>query len=949
MEGNFWKNSVISQIWILLSIFVCAQSSMAATSKIEANEIVMDFHVINRVTKEPVPDVTLEIQVNGREIQEQKIWTEKTDIEGRCKIRFSGFQIRAFRVYPQKEGFVTLRVFWSGDPTPPEIPETFTVAMEPGTTIGGTVQNEQGEPIEGVAVSLHYYKDDPAGAENARVNIVEMSDRIKTKNQGYWRYDRMPSEIDKSELRIFLKHPGYLSDDLRPGFIPMPITPQPPIEKLRDLSVVMVMKKGIEVTGTVTDKSGKPIAGAKIYDTDDYWWRSSKPFAETGVNGQFRSNAKPGIITWTVQAAGHAPDLKVVKIKEGMRPVEIRLEPSNVIEGTVKDQAGRPIEDARISAEDWRQNRRRLHLEAKTDTEGNFKITDAPADEVTFDISKEGYMMRENLVMKPDGTRYSITLRPPFKVHGTVLDANTGRPINKFTVTNGFDHEDGRAPQWDKYSIRTFTDGQYEMEYRQEIFTYRLRIDAEGYQSALSLPIRPEEIPDSNMTCDFKLEKAAPLEGTVLSLDGKPLSDTEVVIATDWLRIINGKIESRASGNNRILRTDINGRFRLQPPVSSYVIIVLSEQGYAKVSSEEFASSQTITVSPWGCIEGTLRIGANPGVDKLIAFWPESNRQPEQPNISFEYEVQTNEEGHYVFPQVVPGRGTVARATPIDDRARRFSYHLDIEVKPGQTAHVQIGGTGRPVIGKVFVPDMIKNVFNWQYTDKSVRVSSPISPPYKLFAFECDKDGSFRVEDVPAGDYCVYVQAYAPPQNPRRLRGERIGEISRTFNIPNMPGGRSDEPLNLCTLELEVINKAVFIPSLAVKPLPDLKTFGIELEPVGINDKSILVCFFDHQQRPSRNCIMQLSNKAKELKEKGVVIITVQASKIEQAKLDEWIKKNSIDFPVGMIQDEEEQTHINWGVKSLPWLILTDERHIVRAEGFGLDTFDDQIEALREQ
>jgi hypothetical protein len=45
-----------------------------------------------------------------------------------------------------------------------------------------------------------------------------------------------------------------------------------------------------------------------------------------------------------------------------------------------------------------------------------------------------------------------------------------------------------------------------------------------------------------------------------------------------------------------------------------------------------------------------------------------------------------------------------------------------------------------------------------------------------------------------------------------------------------------------------------------------------------------------------------------------------------------------------MIQDNEEKTRSAWGVKSLPWLILTDDEHVVRAEGFALTELDDKIE-----
>jgi len=63
---------------------------------------------------------------------------------------------------------------------------------------------------------------------------------------------------------------------------------------------------------------------------------------------------------------------------------------------------------------------------------------------------------------------------------------------------------------------------------------------------------------------------------------------------------------------------------------------------------------------------------------------------------------------------------------------------------------------------------------------------------------------------------------------------------------------------------------------------------------------------------------------------------TVQASKVDENALNEWIKNNNIPFTVGMIQDDEEETRFAWGVRSLPWLILTNRKHIVNANGFSL-------------
>lgn len=131
--------------------------------------------------------------------------------------------------------------------------------------------------------------------------------------------------------------------------------------------------------------------------------------------------------------------------------------------------------------------------------------------------------------------------------------------------------------------------------------------------------------------------------------------------------------------------------------------------------------------------------------------------------------------------------------------------------------------------------------------------------------------------------------------------------------------------------------------NLTGKPLPSLESFMKGLEQDYNKGKMVLVCFWDRNQRPSRNCIMQLAKQAKQLKQKGVAVVIVQASKVDEKKLNEWVKKNNIPFPVGMVQGDEEKIHLAWGVKSLPWLILTDREHQVVTEGITLQVLDDKL------
>jgi ankyrin repeat protein len=106
----------------------------------------------------------------------------------------------------------------------------------------------------------------------------------------------------------------------------------------------------------------------------------------------------------------------------------------------------------------------------------------------------------------------------------------------------------------------------------------------------------------------------------------------------------------------------------------------------------------------------------------------------------------------------------------------------------------------------------------------------------------------------------------------------------------------------------------------------------------------ILICFWDMEQRPSRYCMRELTKRAEELKGKGVIVVAVQSSVVNENALNEWVEENNTPFRVGMIHQDVERVRFTWGVKALPRLILTDRKHIVRAEGFDLGGLDKKIE-----
>ncbi len=194
---------------------------------------------------------------------------------------------------------------------------------------------------------------------------------------------------------------------------------------------------------------------------------------------------------------------------------------------------------------------------------------------------------------------------------------------------------------------------------------------------------------------------------------------------------------------------------------------------------------------------------------------------------------------------------------------------------------------------------------------------------------QTDAEGKFIIKGVCPGPIRLRVDAR---RGPRPIFGSAQAEGGATdlrIVISTRPTGQPYMP-----------RRSV---SLKGKPLPPLQDLGIDL-PADATDKMLLVCFWDIGQRPSRYCLTQLAAQAGPLGEKGVRIVAIQATKVEDNALKEWVEKNKVPFPTGRITGDVDKTQLAWGVASLPHLILTDKNHTVIAESFNLRDLDKQIE-----
>ena len=189
-----------------------------------------------------------------------------------------------------------------------------------------------------------------------------------------------------------------------------------------------------------------------------------------------------------------------------------------------------------------------------------------------------------------------------------------------------------------------------------------------------------------------------------------------------------------------------------------------------------------------------------------------------------DFDIKTDSEGKFKFTHVPAGQRWLVRLVPIDESSRAWSHQTLVSVESGKTTKVTVGGTGRAVVGKV-VPDDPTRIITWRSGNRSLGTLQPKAPPYKTqeeyrlwsesaevkaarenyryYAITFANDGSFRADDIPPGKYEMRLSFNEPRSSSSPNMGPQIGSITREFEIPPIPGGRTDDPLDLGTLPLQ--------------------------------------------------------------------------------------------------------------------------------------------------
>ena len=357
-------------------------------------------------------------------------------------------------------------------------------------------------------------------------------------------------------------------------------------------------------------------------------------------------------------------------------------------------------------------------------------------------------------------------------------------------------------------------------------------------------------------------DAAASVEGVVTAADGKPAANAAVLLVEpdDSPDIINGHVENLYGAD--LSSTDAAGRFRFSAtPADAYRLIALGESGYGESAVAHAGDAvPAVSLSPWAKIEGTAMVGGKPCPGASISGHCDATLAEGWkivPAADHWIEVNADATGHFKLDSLKPGRWTVQQGIPFHASDRPYPSHgIHADVAAGATATVQIGGAGRTIVGRIELPVLdppavanlafIQN--DWGTTAEPPatygEVQAMTQPEREALAetaafqeyerqswagyerrcfraFTVQADGTFRIDDVPPGDYPhLYVEVRQPGDGGAKL------EVERSIVLP--PG---DDPFDVGALLLKAV------VNLAVGDLvPDVSFRTVDGEPHKLSD-----------------------------------------------------------------------------------------------------------------
>jgi len=410
--------------------------------------------------------------------------------------------------------------------------------------------------------------------------------------------------------------------------------------------------------------------------------------------------------------------------------------------------------------------------------------------------------------------------------------------------------------------------------------------------------------------CRVKFEKPENLKKLGITTEIKPA--VEVETKEPWWSI------STDDANIPITVREITN------PEGSVEVAERVVSGEAKVTDNEVSDG-------FGRVEGRCFIGNSPAANKTICIYPFTFN--DSVKTQKEFKATTDSDGDFAFESVPAGWVKIGRQAKMGKSAWSITSRIATEIKPGETTNVTIGGVGRPVVGRCVTPQSYDKRIDYGFGTRLL-TSHRDDPPYpanfeqmtkrqqtkwgnewaqskegrasfrnyqlkeKTFAFKLNDDGSFRIDDVPAGKYDILIWIEDSRFNEEGLP-EEIASYHSIIDVPDFPGRRTDEPFNLGDLELKMqerLNIGDSAPQLELETLA-----GRNIKVSDFRGKHLLLSFYSTSFYPVRSKLLDEIYQGYGRDGRLVMIGFVGNDTLEQVK--QYAKEQNFKWPQVYLED----------------------------------------------
>lgn len=779
--------------------------------------------VLDDATGEPIAGAEVRVRVNNAND------LLNTDAAGRVAVE-SAVGARLVSLTVSAPQFVPVRAFWNASSSPLGVPfEGYTFRLTRGTVVGGVIQDEQGRPVPNTLIYVtlepeDYLSRQTPPSSTPQPSIYDLP--LTTDAEGRWTCDLLPAKWHS--VRIRTESPDFYNAPFGERLTDA--------DALRQRSAVLKLSKGMRIEGVVRDAQGKPIAGAILsYDAD----RGSRvPETVSNERGEYLfAHARPGDdLALLIRADGFAPQFRRVPQNQPNAPLDITLLPSKAIEGKVVDSGGKPMANARIIVTEYDGMRLLGDWNVHSDASGSFRLDGSDLEMQVDVLAGAGVTSGRNIVLKPGGEN-SIRLQRRVLVSGTILDAQTGAPIPAGRILHSY--HDPQSPIWQTGQVTSFQHGIFNITLGEPGPGYLLKFEAEGYRPLISRVFKPDE---GEVTYEARMSPGSGPKGIVRSPDGKPAAGALVVAALKTSQVMMENDRFTRQTMVPIVTSDAGGAYQLAPQAEDeFYIFATHESGYRRIASQELAAtgSDDLKLLAWATIEGVVKIGSAPAAGARVGAIVTSSLESrnEGPRIHTTLSTTADEQGRFRL-RVAPGQDvSIGRYIETAERSYTHTHTVKVTPKPGETTTIAIGGKGKPVVGRVQIPQeleqtgwrsMLSNLRSkedvtsipgfaavqqmpldqrqaWLKTEEGIAylaAARKFEELRKYYPVNIEKDGTFRIEDVEPGNYTLQIRINASAPGQLYVPGNDGWLVNTSFTIPPIDGGQTDEPLAIPPLTL---------------------------------------------------------------------------------------------------------------------------------------------------